>query len=231
MAELIIPSKDGKEFSAYVAMPAQTPAPVVVVIQEIFGVNAGIREKCDWLASEGFIAVAPDLFWRLEPGIQLTDRTDAEWAQAFDLFNRFDVDQGIEDLRDTRHVFMGHAESNGKVGCLGFCLGGKMAFLLACRTRSDASVGYYGVGLDELTGEAEKIKKPVLLHIAEEDEYVSKDAQRVIKDALAGNEHVTIRSYPGTNHAFTRQGGGHYDETAAQEADAATLAFLRKNLR
>lgn len=229
-SEITIPAKDGGSFTAYMATPAQTPAPAVIVIQEIFGVNEGLRDKCDWLAAQGYIAICPDLFWRIEPGIQLTDKTEAEWKRAFELFNIFDVDQGIEDIRATVHTFKGHADSTGKVGCIGYCLGGKLAYLTAARTNIDASVGYYGVGLDALLGEAAQIKNPLLLHVAEEDEFVPKEAQQQIKDGLADHPMVTIHSYPGQNHAFTRVGGKHYDDEAAKLADGRTLDFLGRHL-
>ncbi|MEM6781625.1 MAG: dienelactone hydrolase family protein [Pseudomonadota bacterium] len=230
MSFLTIPAKDGGDFKAYVAMPAQTPAPAVVVIQEIFGINAVMREKCDWLASQGYIAICPDLFWRIEPGIELTDQTDEEWALAFELFQAFDVDKGIEDLRATKHTIRGHADSTGKVGCMGYCLGGKLAYLMATRSDINASVGYYGVGIQDILNEAENIQNPLMLHIAEEDEYVDKDAQAKIKDTLNGNDHVTLHSYAGMDHAFSRPGGAHYNAEAATLADGRTLEFLKANL-
>jgi carboxymethylenebutenolidase len=230
MSELIIPSKDGQSFTAYVAMPAKLPAPAVIVIQEIFGVNAEIRKKCDDLAAQGFIGVAPDLFWRLEPNVQLTDKSEAEWAKAFDLFNRFDVDSGIEDLRATHHVFRGHAHSTGVVGCVGYCLGGKLAYLMAARSRVDAAVSFYGVGLDALLYEAVNIKKPLLMHIAENDKFVPPEAQAQIKEALQNKAAVTIHSYPGCDHAFARGGGEHHDENAARIANERTLEFLTRTL-
>lgn len=230
MPALDIPARDGGTFYAYVAMPEKLPAPAIIVAQEIFGVNHVMRDLCDDLARQGFIAVCPDLFWRIEPRIELTDKTEKEWERAFELFGLFDVDQGVEDLRATEHVFKGHADSTGKVGCIGYCLGGKMAYLMATRTNIDCSVGYYGVGLDELVGEAENIKRPLLLHVAEEDKFVSKDAQAVITDGLKNNPHVTLHSYPGVNHAFARSGGEHYDEAAAQLANERTAAFITQHL-
>ena len=228
--EIIVPSKDGGSFSAYLAVPETTPAGAVVVIQEIFGVNEGIRGKCDWLAREGFLALAPDLFWRLEPNVQLTDKTQQEWEKAFALMNAFDTDKGIEDLRAAKHLLRGHAYGNGKVGCLGYCLGGKLAYLLGCRSDIDASVGYYGVGLDELTDEAQKLTGQIMLHIAEEDQFVSKEAQAKIHQDLGGNDKITLHSYAGMNHAFTRVGGDHYDEAAAKIADERSIAFLKEHL-
>ncbi len=230
MSEITIPAKDGGQFQAYVAMPAKLPAPTVIVIQEIFGVNEGIRGKCDWLASEGFIAVAPDLFWRIEPGVALTDKTDAEWEKAFDLMNMFDIGLGIEDLKAVKHTFRGHADSTGNVGCIGYCLGGKVAYLMGCRSDVQASVGYYGVGIEKLLAEANNVKGHVMLHIAEADEYVPTAAQDQIKAGLSDNKQFTLHTYPGMSHAFTRQGGKHYDADMAKLADTRTVEFLKKHL-
>lgn len=189
-----------------------------------------MREKCDDLAAKGFVAVCPDLFWRMEPGVQLTDQTEAEWEKAFGFFRNFDVDKGIEDLKAAEQTIRRDLETNGKVGCIGYCLGGKMAYLMAARSTVDASVGYYGVGLDELLTEARHIQNPLMLHMAEEDEFVSKDAQKTIKDGLKEHPFITIHSYPGVNHAFARGQGIHYNKDAAEKADERTLAFLNKYL-
>ena len=228
--QIEIAAKDGGSFMAHLEMPSTTPAGTIIVIQEIFGVNQGLREKCSWLASEGFIAVCPDLFWRLEPGIELTDKTEEEWAKAFDLFNRFDVDLGIEDLRAVMHTFKGHALGNGKVGCLGYCLGGKLAYMMAARSDVDASVSYYGVGLDEMLDEAANIKKPLLMHIAEQDKFVPKEAQEKITTELSDHNQVIMHTYEGLDHAFTRVGGEHYDEAGAKLADGRSIDFLRQSL-
>ena len=230
MSEINIPTKDGSSFAAYIAIPDITPAPTVIVIQEIFGINKGIREKCDWLASEGFIACAPDLFWRLEPGIELSDQVPEELQQAFDLFGQFNIDTGIEDIKTTKHVLKGHAQGNGKVGCLGYCLGGKLAYLTSCRTDIDASIGYYGVGIEELLAEANNIQNPLMLHIAEEDGFVPKDAQQKIHEGLSGNNKVILHSYPGMDHAFTRVGGDNHDPEAAKTADHRSIEFLKENI-
>lgn len=226
-----IPAADGGSFQAYVALPQTSPAPAVILIQEIFGVNAEMRAKCDALAAQGYIAVCPDLFWRLEPGVQLTDQTEAEWARAFDFYQRFDVDKGIDDLRATLHTFRGHAHSTGAIGVMGYCLGGKLAYLMATRSTADCAVGYYGVDLDALLDESGQIKKPLMLHIAEEDKFVSQKAQTAIKQGLSANPLVTIHSYPGVDHAFARGGGQHYNEEAAHKADQRTYDFLDHHLR
>ena len=226
---LSITTPDGT-FSAYVGRPAAAKAPAVVVIQEIFGVNQVMRDVCDRLAAAGYLAVCPDLFWRLEPGVDITDQSKAEWDKAFDLMTRFDIDQGIEDIRATIDQVRGSDGCNGKVGAVGYCLGGRLAYLTATRTDSDGSVGYYGVGIEAYLGEAEKLAHPLMLHIAEEDGFVPKEAQALIVGALKDHPQVSIHTYPGCDHAFARPGGAHYDAAAASQADARTLAFFRQHL-
>lgn len=226
-----IPAKDGGHFQAYVAMPAVLPAPTIVLIQEIFGVNAEMRAKCDEFARAGYIAVCPDLFWRLEPGVQLSDKSKAEWDKAFDLFNRFDVDQGVEDLRATVHVYQGHAQGNGAVGVVGYCLGGKLAYLMAARARIACAVSYYGVGLDALLEEGRNIKTPLLMHIAQLDKFVPPAAQEKIRQGLQDNDKITMHTYEGVDHAFARGGGEHYNEAAATLANQRTADFFARNLK
>lgn len=226
---LTIKTPDGA-FSAYVARPAAANAPAVVVIQEIFGVNAVMRETADWLAGEGYLAICPDLFWRIEPGIDITDKTKAEWDRAFELFGLFDADKGIQDIAATINAIRADPGCNGKVGAVGYCLGGKLAYLTAARTDIDAAVSYYGVGLDALTGEAATIRRPLLMHVAGEDGFVPKEAQAAIHAALDGNPLITIHDYPGRDHAFARQGGEHYDAADAGKANARTLAFFKGTL-
>jgi carboxymethylenebutenolidase len=229
MPDITIEGPDGS-FGAYLAIPAKTPAPGLVVAQEIFGVNQVMRDVCDWLASEGYLACCPDIFWRIEPGIQLTDKTEAEWARAFELFGLFDVDKGIEDLKATLAHLRGRAECTGKVGSIGYCLGGKLAFLMATRSDADCNVSYYGVGLDELLGEADNITKPLMLHIASEDQFVPPEAQAAIKARLAGHPQVVIHVHEGRNHAFARPGGEHYHKEAADFANGCSLAHLKEYL-
>lgn len=231
MTMMTMSAHDGGTFNAYMALPQRLPAPVVIVIQEIFGINHVMRAKCDEMATLGYIAVCPDLFWRIEPGIDLTDKTDAEWAKAFDLFKRFNVDLGIKDLQATFDTMKQYPQGTGKVGCIGYCLGGKLAYLMGTRVHPDCAVGYYGVGLDELLNESATIRTPLMLHIAEEDKFVSKDAQTKIIAALKDNPLVTLHSYAGMDHAFSRVGGAHYNQDAATLANSRTAEFLQRYLR
>lgn len=226
---ITIKGKDGA-FSGYLASPGAERGPGLVVIQEIFGVNQVMRDIADGMASRGYFALVPDLFWRLEPNIQLTDKTDADWKKALDLMGRFDVDKGIADIQSTIDYLRGLPGCTGKVGALGYCLGGQLAYLTAARTNADAAVGYYGVNIQNRLDEAANIKHPVMLHIAEADEYVPPPAQAKIEVGLKGNPHVTLHRYPLMNHAFARVGGAHYDKAMADHANIRSATFFRQNL-
>ncbi|MDB5453112.1 MAG: carboxymethylenebutenolidase [Caulobacteraceae bacterium] len=218
------------EFRAYVARPAAEKAPAVVVIQEIFGVNQVMRDITDGLAGQGYLAICPDLFWRIEPGIDITDKSKPEWDRAFQLFNTFDVEKGVQDIAATVDHVRLDPQCAGKVGAVGFCLGGLLAFLTATRTSADATVSYYGVGLDNVVGEAAGLAKPVMLHIAEEDGFVPKVAQAQISAALRDKPNVTIHTYPGRDHAFARPGGEHFHQEDADKAGRRSLDFFKQHL-
>lgn len=226
-----ITAADGGTFKAYVVKPAHgKPAPAVVVIQEIFGINHVMREICAKLAREGYVAICPDLFWRQEPGIDITDKTEAEWARAFELFKGFDVDLGVDDIKSTLAYVRSHQSCTGKAGTLGYCLGGKLAYLMATRSDADANVSYYGVGIEGLLAEAGQINKPLLMHIAEQDKFVPPAAQKQILDALLNKPGITLHVYQGVDHAFARVGGEHYDAAMAETANARTAQHLKTHL-
>ena len=158
MASITIPATDGTgNFAAYLVAPKTKPAGVVVLIQEIFGVNQAMRDIAAWVADIGFIAVCPDLFWRIEPGIDITDKSDAEWKRAFELFQTFDQAKGIEDLKATVAAARKLPVANGKVGTMGYCLGGRLAFMMAEQSDAEINISYYGVGLDGLLDDLPKV--------------------------------------------------------------------------
>lgn len=212
----------------YVAKPAVTPAPCLIVIQEIFGVNAEIRARCDAYAEKGYLAIAPDLFWRLEPDVDLTDQTQEEWDKALELMRRFNVDQGVRDLKEVLAFARNRPECDGFVADIGFCLGGKLSYLMAARTDVDASVSYYGVGLQDMLGEMAAIQNPLLLHIAAQDKFTPPTAQHQIVSEAKEHELVTVFVYPDNDHAFARKGGEHYDPIAAKLAEQRSFEFLEQ---
>jgi carboxymethylenebutenolidase len=227
--DITVEGPDGK-FGGYLASPASGHGPGVIVIQEIFGVNHVVRQICDAHAARGRFALAPDLFWRLEPGVNITDKSQEEWAKAFSLMQRFDADKGVVDIQASINHLRKVAGVTGKVGTVGYCLGGRLAYLSAARTDTDASVGYYGVYIQAGLDEAKNIKKPLLLHIAGKDQFTPPDAQKQIIDGLKGNLLVTIHVYPEMDHAFAREGGQHYDKANADLANTRTDTFFRQHL-
>lgn len=223
-SSMTVTTPDGS-FQAYVATPAAPNGAAIVVIQEIFGVNGVMRDLADGFAAQGYVAICPDLFWRIEPGVDITDRTPEEWQKAFDLYGRFGVDTGVADLQATIDAVRPLA-SNGKVGTVGYCLGGLLAYLTATRTDTDAAVSYYGVGIDQKLDEAAGLKAPLLMHVAEEDRFVSREAQAAIADALRTVPGATVHFYPGLDHAFAREGGEHWDASGAEQANKRTATFF-----
>jgi len=226
---LIVTTDDGS-FNAYIARPALTPAPVVVVIQEIFGVTGGLRSIADDLASDGFIAVCPDLFWRLEPGLELSEHDEADWKKALALYSSFDIDAGVRDIAATIAAARRLPETTGKTGVIGFCLGGLMSFLTSAREDVDAAVDYYGGRTDEFVGEAVLSTTPLLLHLAGNDAFMDQNAQKKISATLRDNRNVEIIRYPGRDHAFARPRGGHYHADDALRANTRTHTFLKEHL-
>jgi carboxymethylenebutenolidase len=226
---LTVTTPDGT-FDAYIAMSALTPAPVVVVIQEIFGVTAGIRQIADEMAAQGYIAVAPDLFWRFAPGILLSEHSEADWKTAVDYYSRIDLDKAEADVEATIAAARALPGASGKVGVMGYCFGGLLTFLTATRGKVDAAVEYYGGRTEEFVERGRNIAAPLLMHLAGEDEFMSKEAKAKIQQVLAPNPHVEIHIYDGRNHAFARPQGDHYDEADANKANARTREFLRLHL-
>ena len=231
MSEMIsIPTlADDGAFGAYIARPDGPVNGAIIVIQEIFGVNPGIRQKCDKLAAEGYVAIAPDLFWRIDPGIELDPDVEPEFQAALEHMGNFDQDTGIKDIQATLN-FVRDSEGVAKVGCVGYCLGGRLAFMSAARTDVDASVGYYGVGIDGLLGEKDAIANPVMLHIPTADGFVDADTQAAMHAGLDDHDKAVLHDYEGLDHGFATEVGKRRDEEAATLADSRTSAFFAEHL-
>jgi carboxymethylenebutenolidase len=227
MATIKITATDGAgQFDALVVEPAAKPAGAVVLIQEIFGVNDAMRATAAQVAELGFLVVVPDLFWRIEPGVNITDKTDAEWKQAFALMNAFDQAKGVEDLKATLAAARALPGTNGRAGTMGYCLGGRLAFMMATQSDADVNISYYGVGIDGLLGDLPNVRKPLLIHIAQLDKYVPPEAQAKITAATQGNDLIRAFTYANADHAFARVNGIHYHALAATIANGRSAAAL-----
>lgn len=228
---ITVRGQDGT-FLAYIARPKLSSAPAVVVLQELFGVNADIRKHCDELAEQGFLAAAPDLFWRQEPGVDLDVTSEADWQHGLRLYGAYDRDAGVGDIKETIKAVRNLPECNGKVAVLGYCLGALMVFLTTARNSGvDAAVAYHGGDTEKYLEEVDGLQAPLLMHLAEKDEFISQGAQTAIKAALAKKQNATVYSYAGQSHAFSRHNGKHYNAAAAHLANSRTSEFLNRQLR
>src|ERR1700722_6315516 len=222
-----IAARDGGTFKAYLTVPASGSGPGILLLQEIFGVNKSMREVADYYAEEGYVVLAPDLFWRLEPGIEL-GYSEADFGKAFGYYQRFDANQSIKDADDALKVLRARPECKGKVGALGFCLGGKLAYLVAARTNVDCAVSYYGVGIEADLAEAGDVKGPMVFHFAELDKYAPAEAREQIKGAFKGRSDIEFYLYPGCDHAFAAPERTSFNKPATLMAHSRSIALFRK---
>ncbi len=207
-------------FDAYLALPPSGSGPGLLLIQEIFGVNDHIRSVADRWAQEGFVVLAPDLFWRLKPNIELGYGGE-EFEKALQYFEEFDEAKGIADLKEASTHLRDLKPCTGRIGAIGFCLGGKLTFRLSAHFNLNAAVSYYGVYIDQHLDEIDRIKCQIILHFAELDHFVSKESVDKIKSAVKPRPNFTVYTYPGVDHGFS------CDARAAYNKDAAALAFQR----
>jgi carboxymethylenebutenolidase len=221
--------RDG-EMGAHVAFPERAPAGAIIAIMEIWGVNDTMRRHAQEFAEAGFVCLVPDLFWRQEPGVELYDRNPEDVKKAFDLYYDFDYDLGVRDMEDTAAHLKGMAECSGKVGSVGYCLGGKLCYLMCCRTDIDCAVAYYGTYIEHNIREAKNLHRPFMLHMAMKDRWVQAEVNELLERRLSPNPLVTIHKYPGADHAFARHGGRTYSKPEADRALALSTDFFRKHL-
>ena len=235
MGEMVKISALGEDalFPAYMAAPAGPAKAAIIVVPEIFGVNAGIRQKCDRLSADGYLAVAPDIFWRFAPGVELNPDVEAELQEAFGYFQQYDANDGVKDIEAVIHAIRGGLAGQGpiqKVGCVGYCLGGRLAYMAAARTDISAAVGYYGVMIDQMLNESHAIANPLMLHIPTADHFVGPAAQAAIHAGLDHHPKVTLHDYIGLDHGFATEMGDRRDDAGAQLADSRTAAFFAQHL-
>jgi carboxymethylenebutenolidase len=224
-----VPLRDG-EMRAYLALPERRPAGAVIAIMEIWGVNDTMRHHAHEFAEAGFICLVPDLFWRQEPAVELSDGNPDHVRKAFDLYYDFDYDLGVRDMEDTASFLRRLADGNGKVGAVGYCLGGKLCYLMCCRSDIDCAVAYYGTYIEHNIREVANLHWPFMLHMAMRDRWVQAEVNDLLERRLAPNPLVTIHKYPSADHAFARKGGKTYSEPEAERALGLTTEFFRRHL-
>lgn len=223
-------SHDGQKFGAYLATPTRPTGGSVVVLQEIFGINANVRSIADDFAAAGYYAIAPDLFWRQEVGVELNPGQEADREKATALLKGLDLPNAVADALIAADYAGSLPNANGKVAAVGYCLGGKLAYILATKPSIAAAASYYGVAIQASLDKVPEIKAPLLLHIAEQDHLCPPEAQTEIEEAMAASDLVTVLRFPGVGHAFARRGGATFDAASAERADKATADLLARVL-
>jgi carboxymethylenebutenolidase len=226
-----VEAADEGSFACYVAHPVRPNGAVLVVLQEIFGVNADIRAIVDGFATQGFLAFAPDLFWRQEPAVELDPSSATARERATTLMKGLSPPQAVEDAATAIQSISSLFAPQARAFAVGYCLGGKLAYLLAARGAVEGAVSYYGVGIQGVLEEATHLKGLLLLHVAADDHLCPPEAQRKITEALAPlGDRASVLTYPGVGHAFARRGGTAFNEQAAHRANQATTEFLQAAL-
>ncbi len=218
------------DFRGYLALPAKTPAPGLLLLQEVYGVNRFMRRITDHWAAQGFVALCPDIYWRIEPGIELDPETPGHREQALAAGQKLDPDKAVDDIVAAVAHLRGREECTGKVATSGYCLGGKLAFLTGTRGDADCNVSYYGVGIEGFLSEADRLSRPLLLHFGAADPWTPAEAIDQINAAFGDSPLVTAHVYADTDHAFAREGASSDVPAMRELANGRTLEFLRRHL-
>jgi len=223
-----VPLSDG-DMQAYVVTPDGPIKGAVVAIMEIWGVNDTMKHHAQEFAEAGFVCLVPDLFWRQEPGVELSDSNPDDIPKAFDLYYQFDYDYGVQDMEETVE-FLSNYAGGVKTGAVGYCLGGKLCYMLCCRTDIDCAVAYYGTYIEHHIREAPNLHRPFMLHMALNDEWVQPPVNDMLERILGANPLVAIHKYPGAKHAFARKGGIPYSKPDADRALDLSVKFFERYL-
>ncbi|MGV0906697.1 dienelactone hydrolase family protein [Mycobacterium novum] len=222
-----VPTQSGDTFTAYLAEPPQGSGPGLILLQEIFGVNDYIRDMADQFAEEGYVVLAPDMFWRSERRVEL-DYDDAGVARGLQLYGEMDVELAIQDIGDTVKALRSNTAQAGGVAAVGYCMGGLLAYLSALQLPIDGAVSYYGVGVHEHLGKPAQLRVPMVFHLAELDVFCPGPAREAIRNTFADNDKVRVYDYPGVDHAFATHGRDSFDPLSTAMAYSRTLELVRQ---
>jgi carboxymethylenebutenolidase len=223
-----VTASDGKKFHAYLALPSSKKAPGILLIQEIFGVNHHIKSVADKWAKEGFVVLAPDLFFRMQPDFEV-GYGEEDMKKAFELYHRFDEKQALDDLSCALESLRKLPECTGKLGVIGFCLGGKMTYRVAAHNKIDAASSYYGGGINQMLDEMPQIACPMLMHFGAKDQHITSDAVDAIKKAAQSKTNIQIFVYD-ADHGFNCDERKSYDKASADLAFTRSLDLMKTHL-
>jgi carboxymethylenebutenolidase len=217
-------------FGGYLALPKGGKGPAVIIIQEIFGVNSHIRSVADQYAQDGYIALAPDVFWRVQPRVELTYE-GADRAKGIELMQKLDANEAADDIGAAAAALRAMPEVTGKIAAIGFCFGGRLAYMAAARGSVDAAVAYYGGGIQNQLDHADSIKVPMQFHYGELDAHIPVSAVGEVRSRFAGRNDAEVHVYPNADHGFNCGDRASYNARASALAHGRTLTFLGEHLR
>jgi carboxymethylenebutenolidase len=221
-----VASAEGHTFGAYLSKPAGDAGPGIVMAQEMLGVTPWLKSMADRFAAQGFVVIAPDLFWRLHPGFVGDHANKADYDQAWSYLRSLDYDRAVEDVGVCAETLKAMPECNGKVGVVGFCMGGTIAYLAAARLPIDTAVAYYGTGIHRYLNEGSKITCPLSLHLGDKDHTYRPEDAHEIHAALIGMPNVSVWRYD-TGHAFANSDlPSLYSREHAEKAHERTLSLF-----
>lgn len=216
-------------FGGYLALPKGGKGPGIIIIQEIFGVNGHIREVVEQYALDGYVAIAPDIFWRTQPRVEL-GYVGADRDKGIELMQKTNVKLAVQDVAATAAVLRQRPEMTGKVGVIGYCFGGRIAYLAAADGSVDAAVAYYGGGIQNQLDVADHVKVPIQFHYAELDHAIPLEAVGEVKERFAGRDNAEFHLYPNAEHGFNCTVRASYNQHASALAHGRTLTFLAQHL-
>jgi carboxymethylenebutenolidase len=223
-----IPTQGGT-FQGYLSLPPAGKGPGLLLLQEIFGVNQHIRGVADQYALDGYVVLAPDVMWRLEPRVELGYQ-GADYEKAVAMLGKLDISLTVADMVAATKTLRALSEVNGKVGAVGFCFGGRLAYLAAAEGALDVAVSYYGGGIQNALDKADAVKAPILFHYGEEDHGIPMDAVEKVKERFAKRADAPVYVYPGAGHGFNCWERASYNPHASGLAHGRTLAFLGEHI-
>ncbi len=226
---ITIAARDGGRFGAYLSLPPSGSGPGLIVLQEIFGVNSHIQAVTDRWAAEGYVALAPDIFWRVEPGVELP-YTSEGIAKGRALRQKLNLDVTLEDIGDAIVALRARPECTGRVASVGYCFGGLLSYLTAAHCGVDAAISYYGGGIETRLEEAARIKCPIMFHYGEKDAAIPESAREATRRALAGHDHAQFFVYAQAQHGFNCDQRASFHPFAAQLARSRSIGLLRETM-
>ena len=227
---VMVKTHDGSEMPAFLAMPESGRGPGIVILQEIFGITDYLKRRARDLAELGYVALVPDLFWRVGSNVNIAEDTQEGLQEAFGYLQKMDEAQAVDDVVAALEYLRARPETGGQAGVLGFCMGGRIAYKVAAASEPDVVVSYYGSGIGSLLSDASRVRSPILFHFGASDAYLPASEAEEIRSAFSGKRDAQVEMHAGAGHAFDNPWPMFHHADASREAWPQTAEFLRRHM-